>query len=134
MAKLCLSSLFSISLAEFYSSNNLRQTLKCNNKLTLRTKCLFNPVLETLKQSDNNCDNIGDFEIYSSDKIIQQKLFIEACQLMITLIVIRRYLMERVATREEVLAVAAAAVWTVSSHQKMTLPLCPHLQMEAMVG
>ena len=133
MAKLCLSSLFSISLAEFYSSNNLRQTLKCDNKHihVLRTKCFNDPVLVISK----SCDNIEDLQTYSSERIFQQNILIEACQLMIMVIVSRRYLTGRVDILEKVIAaVAAAAVWTVSSHQKMTPPPCHHLQMEATVG
>lgn len=64
MAKLCLSSLFSISLAEFYSSNNLKQTSKQDEKLAIETKHSNITVFMALSQTLNFCDTFESVIFY----------------------------------------------------------------------
>lgn len=135
MAKLCLSSLFSISLAEFYSSNNLKQTLKHNEKAPVKTKHFDICEFVILSQTVRICDKLESLTYIPCKKTLKQNSFTEECQLLITWIRIIDYLMESVDSLVKVSAVVvAAAALIASSHRKMTRHQCLLLPTGDMAG
>ena len=126
MTKLCTSSLFSISLAEFYSSNNLKLTKNCDysdhkqyqDSIDLTEARTLNPqvVIESF------------FCIW----ILIQVLCNKACHWMK---VVKESLFENADGLQRVRAVlAAAAVLTASFHKMPLTRLCHHPRMVGMGG
>lgn len=130
MTKLCLSSLFSISPAEFYSSNNLT-----NNQLNKQTNNYIN-ILYFVKHKHLFVYQVGSFilHILILSQFFLSKLTKKACRLVKKVTVSLIDKMERRFCKSKDISVAAVAVVLIVLLMMSQMMLCLLLQMGAMDG
>lgn len=128
MTKLCTSSLFSISLAEFYSSNNLKLTIYCDQSENRQYQDFISDI-EARTLNTSVLQSIA--ELFVCVWIFTQIWFIAVCHWMN---LVKVSLVENADNLQKAGVLAAAAVQTASFPKMPPTRRCRHPQMADMVG